>query len=205
MLFLMHILAGFFLSFVGSLPLGMINMTVADATIRKGLRAGLWVALGASLVEMVQAFASLEFSSLWMAGGGADYWIRILTLVLFFMLGLYFLLKKPTETSLEEKSEGKQRSRHFFKGVLISSLNVLAFPYWVFYGTYLRAEGWLGNLSHVLVFSLGVMLGTFALLLGYARMSLYIVEHSRQLALWADRFIGIVFLLLGIIQLARLL
>jgi threonine/homoserine/homoserine lactone efflux protein len=50
---------GLGLSFIGSLPFGIINTTVAETTVRKGLRPGVAMSVGASLVEFFQAVLSL--------------------------------------------------------------------------------------------------------------------------------------------------
>ena len=179
-------------------------MTVADVTIHKSLRAGLWVALGAALVEMLQAFVALEFSGWWAGGGFWDQLIQWGAVVVFVVFGVYFLWKKPSSIELEA-SEGSARTKHFFKGVLVSALNLLAFPYWIFYGTYLANDGWLADVSLVSVFAFGVMAGTFVLLYFYARLSLSIVSRAQQFAWLTDRIIGVVFLFLAFVQLWRLL
>ncbi|MEM9918820.1 MAG: LysE family transporter [Bacteroidota bacterium] len=204
MFFLAHLAAGFVLSFIGSLPLGVINVTVADTTIQRGIRAGVWVALGASLVEMVQAWISIQFSDLWMGQEGIDRLVKVVSIGVFFLLALYFLWKKPSNPEWQSKKETAS-TRYFFKGVLVSAINLLAFPYWIFYGTYLGSEGWLTDGFYILVFAFGVMLGTLALLLLYARMSLSIVDRLQQIARLTDKFIGVIFLILGSIQLIRLL
>ena len=45
---------GLGLSFIGSLPFGIINMTVAETTVRKGFRAGFWTSVGAANIEYLQ-------------------------------------------------------------------------------------------------------------------------------------------------------
>jgi len=75
----------------------------------------------------------------------------------------------------------------------------------LFYGTYLSAEGWLQTNWDIFVFSVGVMLGTFLLLWCYAYGSRRLARRVRKLAQRADRYIGIIFLILALIQFIRLL
>lgn len=62
MTLLSHFFIALGLSFIGSLPFGMINMTVAHTAIRKGMQAAIFTALGAALVELIQVFIALKFT-----------------------------------------------------------------------------------------------------------------------------------------------
>ena len=50
MIYVLYILLGAVLSFIGSLPFGMINLTAADLTLRKGSGAGRIYSAGAAFV-----------------------------------------------------------------------------------------------------------------------------------------------------------
>ncbi|MEM1322643.1 MAG: LysE family transporter [Bacteroidota bacterium] len=204
--YLLHLLLGFTLSFIGSLPIGMINMTVAETTIRKGMKAGLIIALGASLVELLQALVAIKFSSIFTSNPDIGQFIQWIAVPILLGLGLYYLTRKekPQQQS-PETPEKAAKLPQFSKGLFISALNVLAIPYWIFYGSYLRAEGWLMTNSSLLIFATGVMLGTFVLLWLYARLSLAIVSKVQRIAHFTNQFIGIIMLLFGIFQLIRVL
>ncbi|MCB0640314.1 MAG: hypothetical protein KDC44_01680, partial [Phaeodactylibacter sp.] len=74
-------------------------------------------------------------------------------------------------------------------------------PYWIFYGTYLQANGWLRSDNfNLLLFCLGVMGGTFILLMLYARLGTVVLKRSLYFAKRANYVIGGIFLLLTIYQ-----
>ncbi len=122
---LLHLLFGIVISAIGTLPLGMINITVAERTIHKGLGAGMWIALGATLVELLQILIAIKFAYLFTSNPVVNQWLQILAIPIFFGLGIYFFLQKePSEIKTTE-----QKLPDFFRGAAISSLNLLAIPY----------------------------------------------------------------------------
>jgi len=200
--YLIHFWLGFILSFLGSLPLGIINMKVAETTIRKGLLAGLLIATGASMIELIQAFVAIKFTHLFVGNPQVDFIFNSVAILVFFGLSVYFFFFVNTKKQKPTPSSPYKKMPFFYKGMLISSMNVLVIPYWIFYGTYLSANGWLNSeIDFLCIFCVGVMLGTFVLLLLYARLGLMVVKHAAQLTNYVNKFIGFVFLSFGVYQL----
>lgn len=191
-----------FLSFIGSLPFGMINMAVANTAIQKGVRAGIFMGLGAALVELFQVYIALKFSWLFEEGGVFGNTIQLIAIIVFFTAGIYFLFfAKAKNKFIENKTLTKSR-HEFLKGMGISSLNVMVIPYWIFYGTLLIENGWLEkDNKHVLVFSVGAMTGAFLLLVGYAYLGDKVLSRSEQITRWVNKFIGLILICLGVYQL----
>jgi len=54
--------AGFALSLFGSLPPGLISLTLSQNSIARGLAAAMAVALGAAVAEFFQAWAAVLFT-----------------------------------------------------------------------------------------------------------------------------------------------
>lgn len=202
--YLLHIGIGVFLSFVGSIPMGTINVTTADTAIREGFRAALWVAFGAALIEFVQALFALKFSSLIVDNPQMEVTIQWVSAIIFMVLGLYFILREDNE---QEYPQAKTRARGFFKGVVVSALNVLAIPYWIFCGSYLAANDWLElrENDQIAVFSGGVFFGTFLLLMLYARLGVYADNKSSWLRNWSGVIVAIIFFGLAVLQVFRVL
>ncbi|MEZ4952656.1 MAG: LysE family transporter [Saprospiraceae bacterium] len=191
-----------FLSFIGSLPFGMINMAVANTAIQKGVRAGIFMGLGAALVELFQVYIALKFSWLFEEGGVFGNTIQVIAIVVFFIAGIYFLFFAKTKSKFIENKTLTKRRHEFIKGMGISSLNVMVIPYWIFYGTLLIENGWLEkDNEHVLVFSVGAMAGAFLLLVGYAYLGDKVLSRSEQITKWVNKFIGIVLIGFGVYQL----
>lgn len=180
-------------------------MTVADTAIRRGMKAGIWVAIGASIVELIQSFVAIKFTWLFAENSELDFWLGIIALVVFWGLGIYyFFIAKASEPSINAEKEEKKLP-DFFKGMMVSSMNVLVIPYWVFYGSYLNTQGWLElENDSIIAFVLGVMTGTFALLLLYAKLGQMITKSAAQWTGYVNKFIGVIFMLFGIYQIWKL-
>lgn len=201
MLYLIQPLLGFALSFIGSMPLGMINVTVADTAMRKGYVAALWVALGAALIELVQAFVAIKLAAVLTGNSTVGFWFNAVATAIFLLLTCYyFFIAKPLNPQINRMEQGSNLAG-FSRGLFVSSLNVMVFPYWIIYGTYLKANGWLlTDTFNLFLFCLGVMGGTFILLLLYARLGAQVLKRSLYFAKRANAVLGGIFLLLTIYQ-----
>ncbi len=192
------LLAGVVLSLMGSLPPGLISMLVAHTSIHNGLTAALWAALGASLVEFGQAwFASA--AALWLLSHPmVEQSFQWIALLIFLLGGLYLLIWAPVAQPTPPAITQVSPWQHLGRGALVSLFNLLALPYWLTYCGWLRVNGWWhdGPFS-LFFFSLGVGIGTFLALSLYARAAGMMVHRSAQIGLYANRFIGIIFLLLA--------
>jgi L-lysine exporter family protein LysE/ArgO len=202
--YLLHIGIGAFLSFIGSIPFGTINVTTADTAIREGFRAALWVAFGAAAVEFIQALLALKFSSLLVENPGVEFTIQWASAIIFAGLAIYFLLRKERH---KEPQQARTRARGMLKGITVSALNVLAIPYWIFCGSYLAANDWveLEENRYLVIFSAGVFVGTFLLLTVYARLGVYADSKFNRLASRSGKVAAIIFLLLAAFQVFRVL
>lgn len=194
------------LSFIGSLPFGIINMTVAHTALQRGMKAAIMVAAGAALIEFFQVLVALKFSWLFSADGSIQVYLRFFTLVVFWAAGIYFFFFAKCKAEPPDSARPLRLRNHFSRGMFVSSLNVMAIPYWVFYGAWLTTEGVLEhNQSSVLIFSAGTVPGTFTLLLCYALLGDRILSKHEKVTRWVNRSIGVIFIALGIYQIFKVL
>ncbi|MCC7466654.1 MAG: LysE family transporter [Saprospiraceae bacterium] len=189
--------AGFGLSLMGSLPPGLISLTVSQTAIHRNQRAAWALAAGAAFAEFFQAWMAVAFADWFLSHPVAEKGFQWAAMPVFFVLGIHlmFFAKAPSIKNPEVLSSLRNQ---FGKGLLLSLFNLLAVPYWFVYVGWLQVEGWWkdGTL-HTLVFSFGVMLGTMAALGLYVWLGQLILKRSSSLALYANRFIGSIFIALG--------
>ena len=199
------LIAGFVLSLFGSLPPGLISLTVAYTAIRRSVVAALLLAAGASCAEFFQAWAAVVLSDWFLSHPVVEQIFRWVAVVVFAGLGLHLLfLAKPPKTPL--KLPSISLPHQFGKGVIISAFNLLAIPYWFAYCGWLHIEGWWeeGHFSTI-IFAFGVTLGTMFSLSLYAWLGLAIMKRSKKIARRANQIVGIIFLGLAIKLLLQLL
>ena len=90
----------FVMSFWGSVPPGPCNITVLHTTLNYNSKAGIWVAFGSSVPELLYSFIALvavHFVSAFVAIG---FWLELSTAIILFVIGIYtvFFQKKARIT-----------------------------------------------------------------------------------------------------------
>ena len=195
-------LIGVFASFLGTLPLGPINLAVIKTTVDQHARAGLEFAIAASLIEILQAVLVLWFgafiSSFWRANPAFE----MLLASVFILLGAAFWQRRPAIPTEPDKAS---RGSPFVGGLLIALLNHQAVPYWILATSMISQT--LGDqfFDSALVISLsGVALGKFAALCGFVMASHLLTARLQQRWVAINRLVGIVLLAIGILQWIRL-
>lgn len=191
--------AGFGLSLFGSLPPGLISLSVAQTAIQRGMVAAMLLAAGAAGAEFFQAWAAVALTDWFLSHPAVERWFQWAAIPVFFTLAAYLLFwSKPHQSRalVAEVSPFRQVG----KGIMLSAFNLLAIPYWFAYCGSLRVSGWWEDvtLGSTLLFSAGVTVGTMAALWLYAWLGQLIMQHSASMARHADRFVGLIFLGLGI-------
>lgn len=196
----MHFGVGVGSSFLGALPLGTVNLTVAHTTIQKSFKAAFWMSVAAALVEIVHSFVAVHCGMLITDQINASIYTQILSLSIFLALGFYFIFKKngaPKQTKSRFGSD-------FTKGGLLALINPQAIPFWVFVTTYLQSSGYISlGFSNVLIFLVGISVGKLLALLLFGLLSKAILSRVRFLNQWANRIIGSILLIMGLLLAVR--
>lgn len=196
----MHLfIAGFGLSLFGSLPPGLISLSVSQTAIRRGMVAALLLAAGAAGAEFFQAWVAVALSEWFLGHPAVERWFQWAAVPVFLALAAYLIFFSKPHVSRAFVAEVSAPAQ-VGKGVLLSAFNLLAIPYWFAYCGSLRVSGWWGDatLGGTLVFSAGVTFGTMAALALYAWLGRMILQHAESMARHADRFVGVIFLGLGL-------
>lgn len=192
---------GIVASFIGALPPGMINIGMIDSTIRRGLPQGILFAIGVSLVEILQVFIAVLLINIFLELPHLEDWLAVATIPIF----LYFAYSYYTRTaeSPDGQVENSKSGIHpLLKGMLVSTLNMLAIPFWVLWGGIFIRQGVLHH-DHleILVFSISVALGTFLSLLAYGILAHYIRTHFYQFSSVLNKVVALIFLVLAVMLL----
>ena len=189
------------LSFLGSLPIGLITLTITQKTIQNGRHSGLMIALGATIMEFVYAFIALLSLDLFTQNTSIGNYIKIFATAIFLAMGFYFLWKK---NSTEVRPTAAYNYLDFLRGFIVGSMNLLIVPFWIFLGIWLKANGVsFKNNFDILIFSSGAALGALLAFFGYILLSEFIVKRTKKINQYTNKAVGILFLGLGIFQLAH--
>ena len=200
--YILHLILGLVAGMVVTFPLGPVNLLVINTTVSKNLRAALVLASAASIMELFKPILAIYFSWLITRHVQSNIYIQLAVGLAFILIGLYFMFKK---NSSQEAGKNRREMPEYLKGVMISFLNIPAFPFWIVVVAY--CEGTIGfdfSIPTVSMFLAGVFSGRFGTLWIYARLSQYISEKSSVITLWLDRIMAILFFILAIIQAFRI-
>lgn len=182
--------------------MGTINVSVAEESIRRGVRAGIIMACGAAFVEFFQSYIALSFFNILSTNPGVERTIILTCIPIFLVIGCYYLFKKNNpKPPLPSKAANVIG---FAKGIMVTTLNLIAIPYYVFLGGYLHSAGLIRlEPEFIAAFSVGVVAGTFLVFLIYAKLGQYIRRKSEKLSHYASKVVGIIFIVIAISQAFR--
>ena len=158
---LKNLFFGFLVSFLGSLPLGYLN--IAGVAISKlGVLSLLWYLLGVVSVEAIVLYATIVFANLL---SNNKKLMRVIDIfAVFFLLGLACLFHFSTHTVASQSSfiDNYINYSTFTIGVVLCGFNFLQIPFWLGWNLYLLNANQIILLSYYkFYYILGVVTGTF--------------------------------------------
>ena len=195
-----YFIVAFFLSALGTVPVGLITLTITKKTLDKGRNSGILAAFGATIPEFIYTFTALKGIAFFAKEPAIEGYIKNFSIVLFIGLGIYYFLKK------ESKSKPKKirDKRDFFDGFVIGLMNLLIIPFWLFVGV------WLQNFDFVFeenipitIFSVGAALGALAVFYVYIFLAESVLNQSEKINYYSNKIMGVLLLGLGIYQLVN--
>jgi threonine/homoserine/homoserine lactone efflux protein len=153
---------GMFISFLGTLPLGTLNVSAMQISVSDGIRPAIYFASGALLVEIIYVRLSLVAMN-WVRHQRrllfALEWITLFVLAALSISSFYAALQ-PVLTRNPILSNTVHR---FWLGVMMSAVNPVQIPFWFGWSTILFTKNiLLPKESNYLTYIAGIGLGTLA-------------------------------------------
>jgi len=193
--YILPLIIGFLAAFVGLLAPSMLNMTAAKTSIEKGKKAGILFAAGAASVVAVQAFIAVYF-----ANKITPDVIKILQKAAFFVLmglAIFFFMQARKKF----KAEGKdKKGSTFIVGIGMSSLNMLAVPFYLAMAKVGEGYGMRLEIPYSLVYVVGAVLGAFSLFSIYAFFAEIIAKKAQFIAKNINYILAVLFVTLAIVS-----
>lgn len=198
--------AGLVISFLGSLPLGTLNIAAMQIGVQESTRRALLFALGVAIVELVYVRLSLKGVDWIMANQKVFYWMEWATVVLFSVLGISSLLAARKQASQKKNLLLNNTVNRFWLGVTMSAVNPVQIPFWFMWSSYLFSVKILqsGSLNFN-VYTAGIGVGTVAGLLLFIFGGRWLVRRLNAGQRTLNFLVGGVFIMSAIVQLVRLL
>lgn len=162
MTILKNIFFGFIVSFLGSIPLGYLNIIGVEVLSELGINSVVFYLLGVVLVEAIVIYITVIFSSQLAANKKLMRSIDFFSI--FFLLLIAYLFYVNSNQTVEGQNylENYVQYSPFVIGIVLSGLNFLQIPFWMGWNLYLlNAKSISLERNLKFYYILGTLAGTF--------------------------------------------
>lgn len=200
----LYFLIGLFATFIGAIPLGTVNLSVINTTLKQDARTAMKIAMTAGVAEILLTLFALHCSTNVTHFIDDNNWIQFAIAAMLFLAGVLLFFKKQKETNTKPKSNKSK----FFNGFILGLLNPPVLVYWILAISYIDMNALSLNmttsLSILFVFFTGVYVGKIGTLYLYSRLSTVIKNHMQNVSLIMNKVIGVLLVFIGLIQTVKL-
>ena len=188
----------YLVSLLGTIPPATINISVMQLTLKRKVKSGLFLGLGAALVDTIYAGLAVQVQRFLSERIEVTNYFYLLAAVVLIALGIASLVRKPAVMEVELKEDERLG---FAKGVILGILNPLAMPFWLGVTSYLQLIGLISLNEGLNYWSyiIAVFLGEFTLLAIIVKIGKRFKSVSENRTI-VHTIPGIAFLLLGAIN-----
>ncbi|WP_207496454.1 LysE family transporter [Aridibaculum aurantiacum] len=196
---------GLMISFLGTLPLGTLNVSITNVSVQDGIMAAWWFALGATIVEVVYVRLALVAMDKVMKRQKVFKAFEWLTVLLLFALSIFSLIAAVQMKGLGAAVPSYAMSP-FALGAFLSLIHPLHIPFWFGWSTILINRKILipsCNNYHAYVggMAIGSMIGLGLFIYG-SQIAISQIKTNQHVI---NYIIGFILLLTALIQTYRLL
>ncbi len=197
---------GMLVSFLGSLPLGTLNVAAMQISVQESVTNAIYFSLGSLLTEMIYVRISLVGMD-WVRKQKTLFkWLEWITLGIVVALAVGSFIA-AVQNHEEAKNVMLQNNMHrFLLGLFMSAINPVQIPFWFGWSTVLFTKKILEPKNsqyniYIIGIGLGTLMGNCVFIFG----GKYMIEKLRTNQNILNWVIGGIFALTAIIQLIRIL
>lgn len=201
--YFLHVFYGLIMAYFGLISPGMLNMTVLKTRMNVGKIESVKFAFGAAIIVFFQAGIALFFADYLIENPKVIAALKMAGIFVFFILAIFFFML--SRKKMEAKSK-ITKGNYFLKGLAMSSVNMLAIPF------YLGISIYLGSVNkiiieqpYILLFIIGAAIGSFLLFYTYIFFAKIISDKISFIATNINTILSLLFLSLGFFTLIELI
>ena len=197
-------ITGLFISFLGSLPLGTLNIAAMQISITDGLRPAFYFVAGCLIVELVYVRLSLIAMD-WITRQQRLFkileWVTLLIVVALSISSFYAAFHPSVEKNVILSST----LHRFWLGLFMSALNPVQIPFWFGWSTVLLTKKILEPKSqHYNFYILGIGIGTMLANLVFIFGGKLIASKINNSQSTLNAIIGGIFALTALVQIWKM-
>jgi len=157
-----NILVGFLVSFLGSLPLGYLNIIGFQIYNEKGIQSLIFYLLGVIAVESIVIYFTLIFAQKLNSNRKLLQIIEAFTIVFFFLLAYLFYSQSQRTVSEENYLSAYLTFSAFAVGLICNGLNFMQIPFWLSWNLYVVNANYIDlNKKRQFYYIGGTLIGSF--------------------------------------------
>ncbi len=199
------LLAGLAISFLGSLPLGTMNIAAAQISIQMGANAGLLYATGSMLTEIIIVRLSLVAMGWLVRQHRIFHFLELFTVLLLFILSAVSFVAAYKMSGFS-KTGLISSLNPFWTGVFLSATNPLHIPFWMGWSTALINKQLLKpDPVYYNFYIAGIGTGTILGFMVFIYGGGYMVNQVKQHQTLLNLAIGVVLLGTAVLQLKKII
>ena len=196
---------GIVATFFGAIPLGTVNISVINTTIKQNMNTAMKIAFAAGFAEIILSFYALHCSVAVTGFIGDNNWLQVILAIAVLAIGVFMLLKRQKEISNTKK---RLFNSKYLNGFILGLINPPVLLYWIFVIEFLNRNSYSltmeASLSIVFLFFLGVYLGKVLTLYLYSKSSMFIKKKFANISKTVNKVTGILLIVIAGIQFIRL-
>lgn len=203
---LKNIGVGFLVSFIGSIPLGYLNIIGFEIYTKSNLLQLVYYLFGVLIIEGIVIYGTFYFANKLNMNPKLKKWISIFSVLFLIFLTYYFYPTESENINNQTKDQRFVGFPSFIIGLILSSLNFAQVPFWLSWNLYLVNKNYISSEKKLgFYYVVGTLFGTFfgmlALILGLKSItkSGFVSENIILNNIW------IIFLALTVFQIVQLL
>ena len=199
---LKNIFVGFLISFIGSIPLGYLNVVGYEVYKKFGIEETVFYLFGVISIEFLVIYFTLLFANQLVANKKLIKFIEAFSIVFMFLLAYIFYSSASKEAENQSVLAKYVDYSPFVVGLILSCLNFIQIPFWTSWNLYLLNGNYIEiSKSRKYFYVLVTVLGTFCGMLVLILSLDYVTNQTDFLAKYLMKIIiPMVFAGLGIFQ-----
>ena len=187
---------GFLISFIGTLPLSTLNVTVFNISASAGENQAIWFAIGVVLVELIVVILTLFFNEKINFDGKLSYYLLPIGAILLMYLAIYSFVNADNAEEFNVATNifpGIKST--FLLGALLSVLNPLHIPFWMTWNRVLMTRDVLHKTKRsYAAYVSGTSSGSIIALLIFVYAGTYIFQNYDQYSMIINLGLGVLYL-----------
>lgn len=199
---LKNIFVGFLVSFVGSIPLGYLNVIGFEIYTSQGILQTLCYLIGVIFIEFFVVYFTLLFTNVLAKNAKLNKTIEGFSVLFMFILAFVFYFTASNNNSQDNVFSNLNFLSAFSTGVFLSAINFIQIPFWTGWNLYLIKQKYIEISKYNKYFYVfGTLTGTLFGMLTLILSLHYFSENVDFISKYLLRvIIPLVFLVLGIFQ-----